>query len=57
VSDHGPSPFRLNFDGTFTTNSAAGAAGKISTIQLNEAPIDAASRKFLDQMNARKVKK
>ena len=23
VSDHGPSPFRLNFDGTFTTNSGA----------------------------------
>ncbi len=50
------SPFRLNFDGTFTTSSAAGAAGKISTIQLKEAPIDAASRKFLDQMKARKSK-
>jgi hypothetical protein len=57
VSDHGPSPFRLNFDGTFTTNGAAGAAGKISTIQLKEAPIDAASRKFLDKMKARRVKK
>lgn len=57
VSNPGASPFRLNFDGTFTTNSAAGAAGKISTIQLKEAPIDSASRKFLDQMKARKVKK
>lgn len=57
VSDHGPSPFRLNFDGTFTTNSAAGVAGKISTIQLKEAPIDAASRKFLDKMKARSTKK
>jgi len=57
VSNHGPSPFRLNFDGTFTTNSATGAAGKISTIQLKEAPIDAASRKFLDQMKARKTKR
>lgn len=56
VSSRGPSPFRLNFDGTFTTSAAAGAAGKISTIQLKEAPIDAASRKFLDQMKARKTK-
>ena len=57
VSDHGPSPFRLNFDGTFTTNSAVRAAGKVSTIQLKEAPIDAASRKFSDQMKPRRAKK
>jgi hypothetical protein len=57
VSSRGPSPFRLNFDGTFTTSAAAGAAGKVSTIQLKEAPIDAASRKFLDKMKARNVKK
>jgi hypothetical protein len=56
VSSHGPSPFRLNFDGTFTTSSAAGAAGKLS-IALKEAPIDAASRKFLDKMKARKTKR
>jgi len=57
VSNHGPSPFRLNFDGTFTTSAAAGAAGKVSTIQLKEAPIDEASRKFLDKMKARGTKK
>ena len=56
VSSRGPSPFRLNFDGTFTTSAAAGAAGKLS-IALKEVPIDGASRKFLDKMKARKVKK
>jgi hypothetical protein len=56
VSSHGPSPFRLNFDGTFTTSAAASAAGKLS-LALKEAPIDAASRKFLDKMKARKSSK
>jgi hypothetical protein len=56
VSSRGPSPFRLNFDGTFTTSAAAGAAGKLS-LAFKEAPIDAASRKFLDQMKARKTKR
>ena len=47
VSDRGPSPFRLNFDGTFTT-SATSAPGKAGGIQLKEAPIDAGSTRFLE---------
>lgn len=55
VSARGPSPFRLNFDGTFTTSAATGAAGKLS-LQVKEAPIDAASRKFLEKMKKRQSK-
>ncbi len=54
VSVRGPSPFRLNFDGTFTTTAAAGAAGKLS-IQLKEAPLDAASKRFLEKMKKRQA--
>ena len=55
VSARGPSPYRLNFDGTFTTTAAAGAAGKISPIQLKEAPLDAASMRFLEKMKKRQA--
>jgi hypothetical protein len=52
VSARGPSPFRLNFDGTFTTNS--GARVSASSLGLKEAPIDVKSRKFLDEMKKRR---
>jgi hypothetical protein len=51
VSDHGSSPFRINFDGTFTTSNGARVP---ASFQLKEAPIDVKARKFLDEMKKRR---
>jgi hypothetical protein len=52
ISSRGSSPFRLNFDGTFTTSGSA-APSKIGNIELKEAPLDAASIRFLEKTRAR----
>jgi hypothetical protein len=51
VSDHGPSPFRADIDGTFTTTAGARVS---APLKLQERPIDNASKKFLNEMKKRR---
>lgn len=48
-SSTGSSPFRLSFEGTFTTSSAGQAGASNSGVQLREIEPDAAALRFLQE--------
>lgn len=49
-SSHGPSPFRMNFDGTFSTSSAGQAGAAAPRIPaLREIKPDAAALRFIEE--------